>query len=165
MPDLSALRALHAERTPLGVPCLRAAAVRPLLLDPADADTGRDLALPPPPSVLGSGGSHSSSALSPQKATAAAVPQQALSKSDLAALTAAYGGLEVGSTTSSNSGGGPPLSVLHGLEPRMARVAPPLMAVTDAEMIWINPDYTPPLLWEPGLCTDNTKGAEVRERN
>jgi hypothetical protein len=30
-------------------------------------------------------------------------------------------------------------------------------------MIWINPDYTPPLLWEPGLCTDNTKGAEVNK--
>jgi hypothetical protein len=41
VPDLSALRQLHNERTP-AVPCLRAAGVRPVVPDPCDAD-GADL--------------------------------------------------------------------------------------------------------------------------
>ena len=43
------------------------------------------------------------------------------------------------------------------------RLAPPMMEVSDAELVWINPDYAPQLLWESGLCQDNSKGAEVRE--
>ena len=58
------------------------------------------------------------------------------------------------------AGGG---AALRGFEPRLARLAPPLMEVTDAEMLWINPDYAPRLAWEGALCQDNSKGAEVRE--
>lgn len=38
-----------------------------------------------------------------------------------------------------------------------------MLEVSDAELMWINPDYSPHLLWETGLCQDNSKGAEVRE--
>ena len=54
------------------------------------------------------------------------------------------------------------LSIL-GLEPSFMRLAPPMLEVTDSEMIWINPDYAPQLLWESSLCQDNSKGAEIRE--
>ena len=52
---------------------------------------------------------------------------------------------------------------MAGFEPNFMRLAPPMFEVTDAEMIWINPDYCPPLLWNSDLCKDNSKGAEVRE--
>mmetsp|Transcript_30602 Transcript_30602/g.36071 ORF Transcript_30602/g.36071 Transcript_30602/m.36071 type:complete len:424 (+) Transcript_30602:138-1409(+) len=52
---------------------------------------------------------------------------------------------------------------LTGLTPKFQRIPPPLLDVTDEELIWINPDYPPHFLWETGLCQDNSKGAEVRE--
>mmetsp|Transcript_59843 Transcript_59843/g.81852 ORF Transcript_59843/g.81852 Transcript_59843/m.81852 type:complete len:437 (-) Transcript_59843:517-1827(-) len=52
---------------------------------------------------------------------------------------------------------------LLGFEPLFVRLPPPMLEVSDAEMIWMNPDYCPQLLWEGGLCQDNSKGAQVRE--
>jgi len=37
------------------------------------------------------------------------------------------------------------------------------MPISDEEIMWLNPDYAPRLLWDSALCRDNSKGAEVRE--
>eukprot|EP00619_Florenciella_sp_RCC1007_P000028 CAMPEP_0205904018 /NCGR_PEP_ID=MMETSP1325-20131115/462_1 /ASSEMBLY_ACC=CAM_ASM_000708 /TAXON_ID=236786 /ORGANISM="Florenciella sp., Strain RCC1007" /LENGTH=449 /DNA_ID=CAMNT_0053269737 /DNA_START=74 /DNA_END=1423 /DNA_ORIENTATION=- len=143
VPDLSALRQLHNERTP-AVPCLRAAGVRPVVPDPCDAD-GADLRM------IGLGLA-SLNGLSGE-ATAAGdgtgqsqppAPTEPLSRDEMSLHTA-------GSLT------------LLGFEPSFMRLPPPMLEVSDAELMWINPDYSPHLLWETGLCQDNSKGAEVRE--
>ena len=41
------------------------------------------------------------------------------------------------------------------------RLPPPMLEVSDAELMWLNPDYSPHLLWETGLCQDNSKGRRV----
>lgn len=48
-------------------------------------------------------------------------------------------------------------------EPEFVRPAPPVLEVADTEWVWLNPDYAPRLLWDPAMCQDDSKGAEVRE--
>mmetsp|Transcript_84002 Transcript_84002/g.237801 ORF Transcript_84002/g.237801 Transcript_84002/m.237801 type:complete len:449 (+) Transcript_84002:230-1576(+) len=140
VPDLSALRQLHNERTP-AVPCLRAAGVRPVVPDPCDAD-GADLrmiglGLASLDGLGGAAGGENGQSQPP-------APTEPLSREDMSLHTA-------GSLT------------LLGFEPSFMRLPPPRLEVSDAELMWINPDYSPHLLWETGLCQDNSKGAEVRE--
>jgi hypothetical protein len=201
IPDLQGLRQLHLERAP-PVPLMRAAAIRPVVLDPTD-DDGNDLALGeftacdlPGGTGGGSGGGDGGSGSSTRATiAAAAIPQDPLSSALLAELTqppppeddefsaagegaaAAASGSSSSLSSASGSGGdgggddgggssawmrGGALS-MAGFEPNFMRLAPPMFEVTDAEMIWINPDYCPPLLWNSDLCKDNSKGAEVRE--
>jgi hypothetical protein len=166
VPDLTALRSLHQERAGgsssssssggSAVSCLKAASVRPVLLDPCDAD-GSDVHLVS--ANHGSFGGQNEDLASVM--AKAAQPAQPLGREQVAALTttAAAAGA-AGAVVAGGVLGG---MTLHGIEPRFARIAPPLMEVTDAEMIWINPVYAPQLLWEGGMCQDNSKGAEVRE--
>jgi len=149
--DLAPLRQLHAERTPsASVPCLRAAALWPVVLDPCDGDSGAEVAF----GLLTDPGSEAGGAV----VAAAAAPLAPLGRDQVLALGG--GGGDLGGLPSSPGGSS---LTLHGFEPRFARVAPPMLALTDAELIWINPDYAPQLLWDQGLCQDNSKGAEVRE--
>ncbi len=48
-------------------------------------------------------------------------------------------------------------------EPEFVRPPPPVLEVADTEWVWLNPDYAPRLLWDPAMCQDDSKGAEVRE--
>ena len=32
------------------------------------------------------------------------------------------------------------------------RPAPPVLEVADTEVIWLNPDYAPKLLWDTAMC-------------
>jgi hypothetical protein len=44
--------------------------------------------------------------------------------------------------------------------PQFVRPPPPLMEVSDSEMIWLNPEYAPRLMWDGGMCVES-KGTEV----
>jgi hypothetical protein len=48
-------------------------------------------------------------------------------------------------------------------EPEFVRPPPPVLEVADTEWVWLNPEYAPRLLWDPAMCQDDSKGAEVRE--
>mmetsp|Transcript_19047 Transcript_19047/g.25103 ORF Transcript_19047/g.25103 Transcript_19047/m.25103 type:complete len:524 (-) Transcript_19047:165-1736(-) len=52
---------------------------------------------------------------------------------------------------------------LGGFVPEFPRPAPPLLPVGPGEMIWVNPDYSPRLLWDGGICLGSERGAEVRD--
>jgi len=52
---------------------------------------------------------------------------------------------------------------LGGFLPEFQRVAPPMLPISDNELLWINPDYAPRLLWDAGMCQDSSRGAEVRD--
>jgi hypothetical protein len=169
VPDLGPLRQLHADRNvPAGaVPCLRAAALWPVVLDPCDGDSGAEgafagalLAGSDEALALASAGGGALARASSAATSAAAAPLAPLSRDEVLDLGVARAG--AGGDPATSHGGGSELT-LHGFEPRFARVAPPMLVLTDAELIWINPDYAPQLLWDAGLCQDNSKGAEVRE--
>jgi len=57
---------------------------------------------------------------------------------------------------------------LLGFEPAFVRPLPPLLEPTDAEVLWLNPDYAPQLLWERPLHTPGSgadaSDAELREQ-
>lgn len=48
------------------------------------------------------------------------------------------------------------------LEPEFERPLPPLVEVGEAEVMWLNPDYGPGVIWDASLAEDSSKGAEVR---
>lgn len=53
---------------------------------------------------------------------------------------------------------------LLGFEPEFVRPLPPLMELSDSEIMWLNPDYAPRPLWEQSLCEGNSSEAEIREQ-
>ena len=54
---------------------------------------------------------------------------------------------------------------LTRMEPPLLRPPPPLLDSRDDEVIWLNPhsENSFRVLWDHSMCTDNVKGAEVRE--
>lgn len=52
---------------------------------------------------------------------------------------------------------------MMGLDPQFLRPEPPSLAASDMEVIWMNPSETAhALLWDAGMCVDNSSGSEVR---
>lgn len=50
-----------------------------------------------------------------------------------------------------------------GLDPKCLRVEPPPLETSDMEVVWMNPsETTHSLLWDSGMCVDNSSGSEVR---
>jgi len=158
VPDVAAIRQKHLEQAP-SPPGLGAVAVRPVVHDPLD-----EIGLGVSPlegagaggcgggsgNGGGGGGGSGGGASSPSPR---ALPEPYFAPVDplgLDAMRELLGpeGVALG---------------LGGLRPPFPRPMPPLMAVTDAELMWINPDYAPRLLWDSTLCRDNAKGQEVRE--
>lgn len=41
---------------------------------------------------------------------------------------------------------------LLSFEPEFVRPAPPVLEVSDSEVVWLNLDYAPKLLWDAGMC-------------
>jgi hypothetical protein len=41
---------------------------------------------------------------------------------------------------------------LLSFEPEFVRPPPAVLDVADSEMIWLNPDYAPKLLWDTAMC-------------
>ncbi|CAM9344893.1 unnamed protein product [Ascophyllum nodosum] len=147
VPDLSALRQLYSERNP-AVPSLRTAGVRPVLPDPVVGDEEVGSWLPPRPedqAARGSGGGALRAGL-PGKGGAAA-PIQPLTLDEMCLSDGAWGGS----------------MSLASFEPEFMRPVPPLLPITDSEVMWINPDYAPGLLWDTSMGQDSSKGAQVRD--
>ena len=51
---------------------------------------------------------------------------------------------------------------LLSLEPEFARPLPFMLEIEESEVIWLNPDYAPSLVWDTTLGEDTSRGAEVR---
>ncbi|CAM9788326.1 unnamed protein product, partial [Hapterophycus canaliculatus] len=52
---------------------------------------------------------------------------------------------------------------LASFEPAFMRPVPPMLPIADSEVMWLNPDYAPRLLWDTSMGQDSSKGAEVRD--
>jgi len=60
--------------------------------------------------------------------------------------------------------GGEAEFTLCGFEPEFIRPAPPMLEPSAAEVVWLNPDNSPDLLWDGALCADSSShGQEVRD--
>jgi hypothetical protein len=47
---------------------------------------------------------------------------------------------------------------LGSFEPDFIRPAPPVLEVADTEVVWLNPDYAPKLLWDLAMCQVGGRG-------
>uniref|UniRef100_A0A7S2RYB1 CCR4-NOT transcription complex subunit 11 n=1 Tax=Rhizochromulina marina TaxID=1034831 RepID=A0A7S2RYB1_9STRA len=139
VPNVATLRQKHLDSSP-SPPGLDSATVRPVVHDPLDEN---GLGVVPAAGGAGGGGTASPS----PRPEAHFAPTESLSPDEMRELL------------------GPEAAAmgLGGLRPPFPRPMPPLLTVTDAELMWINPDYAPRLLWDSTLCRDNAKGQEVRE--
>jgi len=54
---------------------------------------------------------------------------------------------------------------LSGFEPEFIRPAPPMLEPSASEVVWLNPDNSPDLLWDDALCAmdSSSHGQEVRD--
>lgn len=133
--DIEALRTVYKERTP-AVPQFRAAGIRNVV-----TDTELDLQ-----EHLNNGAN-------------AHVPPNEVSSLNLPCaeeLTLEEMGL-IGDNDTSNS-----LSLLS-FEPKFMRLPPPILEPEMTELIWLNPDYCPTVLWDATMFEDSSHGMELRE--
>ncbi|CAM9724495.1 unnamed protein product [Ectocarpus sp. 4 AP-2014] len=147
VPDLSALRQLYSEKNP-AVPSLRTAGVRPVLADPTESSNEVGSWLPPRPEEQvgrAPGGAALRGGVGGKRE--APTPIQPLTLDDMRL---------------SEGGRGGSLS-LASFEPEFMRPVPPILPIADSEVMWLNPDYAPRLLWDTSMGQDSSKGAEVRD--
>ncbi|CAM9440327.1 unnamed protein product [Ectocarpus sp. 6 AP-2014] len=147
VPDLSALRQLYSEKNP-AVPSLRTAGVRPVLADPSESSNEVGSWLPPRPEEQvgrAPGGAALRGGVGGKRE--APTPIQPLTLDDMRL---------------SEGGRGGSLS-LASFEPEFMRPVPPMLPIADSEVMWLNPDYAPRLLWDTSMGQDSSKGAEVRD--
>lgn len=52
---------------------------------------------------------------------------------------------------------------LLSFEPSFMRLPPPLLEPETSELIWLNPDYCPTVLWDGTMFEDSSRGMELRE--
>lgn len=148
VPDLDALRTSFLERTP-PVPVIRGAGVRPVIPDPTvsplesllsgKSAKGKSAAVGGAVSGSGSGAGAGDGG--------SAAPAELLSLDDMCLYEGPHGGS---------------LSLLS-LEPEFVRPVPPLLDIGEGEVIWLNPVYSPGVVWDVTLGEDTSRGAEVRE--
>jgi len=155
VPDLAALRTSFLERTP-PVPVIRGAGVRPVIPDPSvspleslsrrnQSSSGKGTAKG---AVVGAGagaGAGAGGSDAPGGGGSAA-PTELLSLDDMCLYEGPHGGS---------------LSLLS-LEPEFDRPVPPLLDIGESEVIWLNPVYSPGVVWDVTLGEDTSRGAEVR---
>lgn len=169
VPDLTALRATFRQTVP-AVPALASAEVRPVVFDPqraadeADEGVGGDGAT----GAGGAGGatpgpSPSSTPTTPL--TGASLPRlhTASAAGEASPGNGGRGGGKGGGGGGRTAGNGLGLFSLEGMRPAFARPPPPMLAVDDAELIWLTPVEPPPLLWDASMGEDTSRGAAVRE--
>uniref|UniRef100_K3XBZ3 CCR4-NOT transcription complex subunit 11 n=1 Tax=Globisporangium ultimum (strain ATCC 200006 / CBS 805.95 / DAOM BR144) TaxID=431595 RepID=K3XBZ3_GLOUD len=132
--DIEGFRKAYAEKTP-AVPQFRAAGVRNVV-----TDTELDLQ------------EHLNNGASPH------VPPNEVSSLNLPCFEALS--LEEMSLISEGDASGP-LSLLS-FEPKFMRLPPPILEPDMTELIWLNPDYCPTMLWNSTML-DSSHGMEIRE--
>jgi hypothetical protein len=144
------------ERTPVP-PQLRAAGIRNVVADSEldlqehlNNDGGANLYVPP------------------TEVSALRVPcaeQLSLEEMELVGGDAADATSASSASSAAAAGGAPPTSgslSLASFEPKFMRPLPPLLEPDMTELLWLNPDYCPTLLWDSTML-DSTHGLALRE--
>ncbi|KAL4156639.1 hypothetical protein PRNP1_005668 [Phytophthora ramorum] len=146
--DVEAMRNSYLERTP-SVPQFRAAGIRNVVTDTEfdlqeHVNNGANLQVPP---------NEVSSLNLPCFEALSLEEMSLLSDAEASSSTAAASSSSTASAAGSSAGS---LSLLS-FEPTFMRLPPPILEPDMTELIWLNPDYCPTLLW------DSTHGIALRE--
>lgn len=154
--DLETLRSQYVERTPVP-PQLRAAGIRNVVAD-SELDLQEHL--------NNAGGANLY--VPPTEVSALRVPcaeQLSLEEMELVGGDAADATSASSASSTAAAGGAPPTSgslSLASFEPKFMRPLPPLLEPDMTELLWLNPDYCPTLLWDSTML-DSTHGLALRE--
>ncbi|DAZ96630.1 TPA: hypothetical protein N0F65_005809 [Lagenidium giganteum] len=133
--DVEALRSVYKERTP-AVPQFRAAGIRNVVTD-TELDLQEHLNNGANPHVF------------PNEISSLNLPcAEELSIEDMGLATEA----EIAGSLS-----------LLSFEPKFMRMPPPILEPDSTELIWLNPDYCPTVLWDATMFEDSSHGMELRE--
>ncbi|KAJ0398325.1 hypothetical protein ATCC90586_001781 [Pythium insidiosum] len=139
--DLDALRKVYKEKTP-AVPQFRGAAIRNVVTD-SELDLQEHL------------NTSANVHVPPNEVCMLNVPcAEELTIEDM--------GLSLDSSSAAGAPSAGSLS-LQGFEPKFMRLPPPIMELDTTELIWLNPDYCPTLLWDGTMFEDSSHGMELRE--
>ncbi|KAH7462025.1 hypothetical protein PRIC1_005900 [Phytophthora ramorum] len=151
--DVEAMRNSYLERTP-SVPQFRAAGIRNVVTDTEfdlqeHVNNGANLQVPP---------NEVSSLNLPCFEALSLEEMSLLSDAEASSSTAAASSSSTASAAGSSAGS---LSLLS-FEPTFMRLPPPILEPDMTELIWLNPDYCPTLLWDSTML-DSTHGIALRE--
>ncbi|OWZ15914.1 hypothetical protein PHMEG_00010372 [Phytophthora megakarya] len=149
--DVECLRNSYLEHTPL-VPQFRAAGIRNVVTDTEfdlqeHLNNGANLQVPP------------------NEVSSLNLPCfEALSLEDMSLLSDAEASTSTPAATSSSAASASSTGSLSllGFEPTFMRLPPPILEPDMTELIWLNPDYCPTLLWDSTML-DSTHGIALRE--
>ncbi|CAH0478997.1 unnamed protein product [Peronospora belbahrii] len=149
--DVEAMRKSYLERTP-SVPQFRAAGIRNVVTDTEfdlqeHVNNGANLQVPP---------NEVSSLNLPCFEALSLEEMSLLDDTDAATSTTTASPSSAASASSSGS-----LSLLS-FEPTFLRLPPPILEPDMTELIWLNPDYCPTVLWDSTML-DSTHGIALRE--
>ncbi|TMW67177.1 hypothetical protein Poli38472_012293 [Pythium oligandrum] len=133
--DIDALKNAYKERTP-AVPQFRAAGMRNVV-----TDTELDLQ-----EQLNNGANVH---IPPNEVSALNVPS--------------FEELSIEEMGLTGENGAPASLSLLSFEPSFMRLPPPIMEPEMTELIWLNPDYCPTVLWDSTMFEDSSHGLELRE--
>lgn len=152
------MRLLHVSI--LYTPVIRGAGVRPVIPDPTvsplESLSGKNQSSAGKGPASGKGGQAKSAVVGAGAGAGgseasggggSAAPTELLSLDDMCLYEGPHGGS---------------LSLLS-LEPEFDRPVPPLLDIGESEVIWLNPVYSPGVVWDVTLGEDTSRGAEVRE--
>ncbi|GMF10092.1 unnamed protein product [Phytophthora lilii] len=148
--DVEAMRNSYLERTP-SVPQFRAAGIRNVVTDTEfdlqeHVNNGANLQVPP----------NEVSSLNLPCFEALSLEEMSLLSDAEAPATAAGSSSSAASASATGS-----LSLLS-FEPTFMRLPPPILEPDMTELIWLNPDYCPTVLWDSTML-DSTHGIALRE--
>ncbi|CAH0485263.1 unnamed protein product [Peronospora farinosa] len=149
--DIEAMRKSYLERTP-PVPQFRAAGIRNVVTDTEfdlqeHVNNGANLQVPP----------NEVSSLNLPCFEALSLEEMCL-LGDADAVSSTNTASPNSATSASSSGS---LSLLS-FEPTFLRLPPPILEPDMTELIWLNPDYCPTVLWDSTML-DSTHGIALRE--
>ncbi|KAJ8537288.1 hypothetical protein ON010_g13309 [Phytophthora cinnamomi] len=149
--DVEAMRNSYLERTP-SVPQFRAAGIRNVVTDTEfdlqeHVNNGANLQVPP------------------NEVSSLNLPCfEALSLEEMSLLSDAEASSNTPAATSSSAASASSTGSLSLLsfEPTFMRLPPPILEPDMTELIWLNPDYCPTVLWDSTML-DSTHGIALRE--
>ncbi|KAG7397423.1 hypothetical protein PHYBOEH_000777 [Phytophthora boehmeriae] len=153
--DVEALRNSYKERTP-SIPQIRGAGIRNVVTDTEfdlqeHVNNGANLQVPP----------NEVSSLNLPCFEALSLEEMSLLGDSEASSSTGASNASLASAAASVSGSTGSLSLL-AFEPTFMRLPPPILEPDMTELIWLNPDYCPTVLWDSTML-DSTHGIALRE--
>lgn len=145
MPDAGAVRRLYAARVPKAPPVMTAATRPTLAVPSADADTA-----PGKPALVQAAALKGATPLD-----GTAPPAASVTAAELEGMRAEL--------PAPGKGDAHPVLRMRGMEPTFVRPLPPCFPAAPEEVVWLNPDDGPGLLWDATMCQEASPSAEVKD--